>query len=56
MRLDGREPIAGSPEAIETLRSAGLRVAFATNNSRSSTEDYVAHCGAWACRPRWPTS
>ncbi len=38
----GGEPIAGSPEAIERLRSAGLRVAFATNNSRSSTEDYVA--------------
>ena len=37
----GGEPIAGSPEAIESLRSAGLRVAFATNNSRSSTEDYV---------------
>ena len=37
----GGEPIDGSPEAIESLRSAGLRVAFATNNSRSSTEDYV---------------
>jgi len=38
----GGEPINGSPQAIEALRSAGMRVAFATNNSRSSTEDYVA--------------
>ena len=38
----GGEPIDGSPEAIEALRSAGLRVAFATNNSRDTTEDYVA--------------
>jgi glycerol-1-phosphatase len=37
----GGEPIDGSPQAIEALRSAGLRVAFATNNSRLSTEDYV---------------
>jgi HAD superfamily hydrolase (TIGR01450 family) len=38
----GGEPIEGSPEAIEALRSGGLRVAFATNNSRESTEEYVA--------------
>ena len=38
----GDEPVPGSPEAVEALRSAGIRVAFATNNSRSSTEDYVA--------------
>ena len=38
----GGEPIEGSPEAIDALRSAGLRVSFATNNSRESTEEYVA--------------
>ena len=38
----GGEPIDGSPRAIEALRSAGMRVAFATNNSRSTTEEYVA--------------
>ena len=38
----GGQAIPGSPEAIELLRSAGLRVAFATNNSRATTEDYVA--------------
>jgi glycerol-1-phosphatase len=38
----GGEPIEGSPEAIERLRSAGLRVSFATNNSRETTEEYVA--------------
>jgi len=37
----GGEAIPGSPEAIAALRSAGLRVAFATNNSRATTEDYV---------------
>ncbi|MDQ4072386.1 MAG: hypothetical protein M3088_05860, partial [Actinomycetota bacterium] len=38
----GAEPVPGSPEAVEVLRSAGLRVAFATNNSRAATEDYVS--------------
>ncbi|MDQ3647671.1 MAG: HAD-IIA family hydrolase [Actinomycetota bacterium] len=38
----GGEAIAGSPEAIEALRSAGLRVVFVTNNSRATTEEYVA--------------
>jgi HAD superfamily hydrolase (TIGR01450 family) len=37
----GDEPVEGSPEAIEQLRGAGKRVAFATNNSRRSGEDYV---------------
>ena len=37
----GDEPIPGSVEAIERLREAGKRVAFATNNSRRSGEDYV---------------
>jgi HAD superfamily hydrolase (TIGR01450 family) len=38
----GGEPIPGSPEAIEALRSSGRRLAFATNNSRDAAEDYVA--------------
>ena len=37
----GDEPIEGSVEAIEQLRSAGKRIAFATNNSRRTGEDYV---------------
>lgn len=34
-------PIDGSVEAVDQLRAAGKRVAFATNNSRRSGEDYV---------------
>jgi len=37
----GDEAVDGSVEAIERLRGAGKRVAFATNNSRSTGEDYV---------------
>jgi HAD superfamily hydrolase (TIGR01450 family) len=37
----GDQAIDGSVEAIEQLRQAGKRVAFATNNSRRSGEDYV---------------
>jgi HAD superfamily hydrolase (TIGR01450 family) len=37
----GDQPIDGSVEAIDRLRQAGKRVAFATNNSRRSGEDYV---------------
>jgi glycerol-1-phosphatase len=37
----GREPIAGSVQAVEALRAAGKRVAFVTNDPRSSSEDYV---------------
>jgi HAD superfamily hydrolase (TIGR01450 family) len=37
----GDEPVGGSVEAIELLRESGKRVAFATNNSRRSGEDYV---------------
>jgi HAD superfamily hydrolase (TIGR01450 family) len=33
--------VDGSVEAIELLRGAGKRVAFATNNSRRTGEDYV---------------
>lgn len=37
----GDEPVGGSVEAIDRLRAAGKRIAFATNNSRRSGEDYV---------------
>jgi HAD superfamily hydrolase (TIGR01450 family) len=37
----GDEAVDGSVEAIERLREAGKRVAFATNNSRRTGEDYV---------------
>ena len=37
----GDEAVAGSVEAIERLRGAGKGIAFATNNSRRSGEDYV---------------
>jgi len=38
----GDQAIDGSPAAIAALREADKRVAFATNNAWSSTEDYVA--------------
>jgi HAD superfamily hydrolase (TIGR01450 family) len=38
----GDVPTPGALEALEELRSAGKRVAFATNDPRSATEDYVA--------------
>ena len=37
----GSEPVDGSVEAIDLLRAAGKRVAFATNNSRRTAEEYV---------------
>jgi HAD superfamily hydrolase (TIGR01450 family) len=37
----GGEAIDGAPEAVAALREAGKRVAFVTNDPRSSTEDYV---------------
>jgi HAD superfamily hydrolase (TIGR01450 family) len=37
----GDQAVDGSVEAIERLRGAGKRVAFATNNSRRTGEDYV---------------
>ena len=37
----GDEAVGGSVEAVERLRAGGKRVAFATNNSRRSGEDYV---------------
>ena len=38
----GDEPTPGALEALETLRAAGKRVAYATNDPRGATEDYVA--------------
>jgi HAD superfamily hydrolase (TIGR01450 family) len=37
----GDQPVDGSVQAIEQLRSAGKRLSFATNNSRRTGEDYV---------------
>jgi HAD superfamily hydrolase (TIGR01450 family) len=37
----GDQAVDGSVEAIERLRTAGKRIAFATNNSRRTGEDYV---------------
>ena len=37
----GEQAVDGSVEAIDLLRGAGKRVAFATNNSRRTGEDYV---------------
>lgn len=37
----GHEAIPGSVEAVDALREGGVRVAFVTNDPRSSTEDYV---------------
>ena len=37
----GDEPVPGSVAAVEALRSHGKALAFATNNSRQATEDYV---------------
>jgi glycerol-1-phosphatase len=38
----GEEPTPRAVEAIEELRDAGKEVAYATNDPRSATEDYVA--------------
>jgi HAD superfamily hydrolase (TIGR01450 family) len=37
----GDEPTPGAVDAIASLREGGKRVAFATNDPRSGTEDYV---------------
>jgi glycerol 3-phosphatase-2 len=37
----GEEPTPGALDAVEQLREAGKQVAFATNDPRSATEDYV---------------
>jgi HAD superfamily hydrolase (TIGR01450 family) len=38
----GDEPTPGALDALEQLREAGKRIAYATNDPRSATEDYVA--------------
>jgi glycerol-1-phosphatase len=38
----GDEPTPGAPETVAGLRAAGKRVAFATNDPRRATEEYVA--------------
>ena len=38
----GDEPTPRAVEAVEALRGAGKNVAYATNDPRSATEDYVA--------------
>jgi HAD superfamily hydrolase (TIGR01450 family) len=38
----GDEPVDGSVDAVEALRAAGKRVAFATNDPRHAGEEYVA--------------
>lgn len=38
----GDEPIPGAARAVERLRSAGIRVVFATNNSSATLLDYAA--------------
>jgi HAD superfamily hydrolase (TIGR01450 family) len=38
----GDEPTPGALGALEALREAGKRVAYATNDSHSATEDFVA--------------
>ena len=37
----GDEPLAGAPETIRTLRDAGKRLAFVTNNSSETPESYA---------------
>ncbi len=38
----GEDPTPRAVEAVEALRDAGKQIAFATNDPRSGTEDYVA--------------
>ena len=38
----GEEPTPGAVEALDALRQAGKGIAYATNDPRSATEDYVA--------------
>jgi glycerol-1-phosphatase len=46
----GDEPTPRVVEAIEALREAGKEVAYATNDPRSATEDYVARLWAIGVR------
>ena len=38
----GEEPTPGAVEALDAVRQAGRGIAYATNDPRSATEDYVA--------------
>ena len=38
----GDEAIAGAAAAVDRLRAAGIRLAFCTNNSRSTPDQYLA--------------
>ena len=46
----GNEPVAGAVEAVNSLREAGKRVAFATNDPRHATEEYVTKLWAIGIR------
>jgi phosphoglycolate/pyridoxal phosphate phosphatase family enzyme len=37
----GREPVPGSPETLNALRAAGIRIAFVTNNPGRTPEAYA---------------
>lgn len=37
----GDEPVPGAARAIDSLRDAGVKVVFCTNNSRSTVEEYI---------------
>jgi HAD superfamily hydrolase (TIGR01450 family) len=39
----GPDAVAGAPEHVEEARSAGMRVAFITNNARRPPDDVAAH-------------
>lgn len=41
----GEQPVPGSAAAVRSLRDAGVRVAFLTNNSSGRVRDYVAKLG-----------
>lgn len=52
--LLGKEPVPGARAALETIRDAGIRVAFATNNSTRTREDVAANvesCTGFAASP-----
>ena len=42
----GRSAVPGAPEAIATMRAAGIRIAFVTNDPVSSRADYVQRLAA----------
>ena len=59
--LDGvvwlaHQPIPGSVRAIASLREAGIRVVFVTNNSFSTYEEQVAALGSMIVYKIWNTN